>query len=94
MTTIRDICSARSLPHTCDDSWGGNIITAACTHIGATVQPRLNDGFWIAAPYIDGPYDGANTLQVKGGHIALPKGAGLGVIPDESIFGAPQVSVD
>ena len=94
MTTIRDICAARSLPHTCDDSWGGDIIAAACTHIGATVQPRLNDGVWIAAPYIDGPYDGVNTVQVKGGHIALPKGAGLGVIPDESIFGAPKVSVD
>lgn len=94
MAAFRDICEARTLPHTCDDAWGGDIIAAACTHIGATVQPRLNDGVWIAAPYIDGPYDGVNTVQVKGGHIALPKGAGLGVIPDESIFGAPQVSVD
>jgi len=26
MTTVRDICEARSMPHTCDDAWGGDII--------------------------------------------------------------------
>jgi L-alanine-DL-glutamate epimerase-like enolase superfamily enzyme len=44
MATFRDICEARSMPHTCDDAWGGDLIAAACTHIGATVQPRLLDG--------------------------------------------------
>lgn len=93
MTTIRDICEARSLPHTCDDSWGGDIIAAACAHVGATVNPRLNEGVWIAAPYIDGPYDAANSVQVKGGHIRLPEGPGLGIVPDEGLFGAPELSV-
>ncbi|MEM9716615.1 MAG: enolase C-terminal domain-like protein, partial [Pseudomonadota bacterium] len=35
MAAFRDICASRNLPHTCDDSWGGDIIAAACTHIGA-----------------------------------------------------------
>ena len=30
MATVRDICEARSMPHTCDDAWGGDIIAAAC----------------------------------------------------------------
>src|SRR5262249_38829625 len=34
MRTVRDICRARNMPHTCDDSWGGDIIAAACVHIG------------------------------------------------------------
>src|SRR5690606_18981041 len=39
IATARDMCAWRSLPHTCDDAWGGDIIAAACVHIGATVEP-------------------------------------------------------
>lgn len=92
MATFRDICEARSLPHTCDDAWGGDIIAAACTHIGATVLPRLNEGVWIAQPYIDGHYDEANGIRIDGGHIRLPDGPGLGITPDETRFGAPAAS--
>ncbi|MCA2012117.1 mandelate racemase/muconate lactonizing enzyme family protein [Cereibacter sphaeroides] len=92
MAVFRDICEARALPHTCDDAWGGDIIAAACTHIGATVQPRLMEGVWLAQPYIDGHYDPQNGVRIEGGHIALPTGPGLGVVPDESLFGAPILS--
>ncbi|MEP3889484.1 MAG: mandelate racemase/muconate lactonizing enzyme family protein [Hellea sp.] len=92
MTTVRDICAAHTLPHTCDDSWGGDIIAAACTHIGATVSPRLLEGVWIAAPYIEGHYDKKNGVKIREGHISLPKGAGLGIIPDEDMFGNPVAS--
>ncbi len=92
MRAFRDICEARNLPHTCDDSWGGDIIAAACTHIAATVRPDLLEGVWLAAPYIDGHYDPKNGIQINGGHIDLPTGPGLGVMPDESLFGAPTAS--
>ena len=65
MAAFRDICEARNLPHTCDDSWGGDIIAAACTHIGATVTPHLLEGVWLAQPYIDGHYDPVNGIQVR-----------------------------
>ena len=35
MAIFRETCNALSLPHTCDDSWGGDIIAAACAHIGS-----------------------------------------------------------
>lgn len=92
MRTFRDICEARRLPHTCDDSWGGDIIAAACTQIGATVQPALCEGVWLAAPYIEGHYDEDNGIDVEGGYIRRPLGPGLGVVPDESRFGAPVAS--
>ncbi|AZO21591.1 mandelate racemase [Mesorhizobium sp. M1E.F.Ca.ET.045.02.1.1] len=92
MATFRDICETRSMPHTCDDAWGGDIIAAACTHIGATVQPRLLEGVWIAQPYVEGNYDPENGVKIEGGHIKLPTGPGLGVIPDESLFGKPVAS--
>ncbi len=89
MAAFRDICESRNLPHTCDDSWGGDIIAAACTHIGATINPRLLDGVWLAAPYIEGHYDPENGIRIEGGHINLPQGPGLGVVPDVSLFGDP-----
>ena len=92
MRAFRDICAARSLPHTCDDSWGGDIIAAACTHIGATVQPKLMEGAWIAQSYIDGHYGSRNGVKIEGGHIRLPEGPGLGVVPDDGMFGAPVAS--
>lgn len=92
MTAFRDICEARSMPHTCDDAWGGDIIAAACTHIGATVQPRLMEGVWLAEPYIEGHFDSRNGVKIEGGHIKLPEGPGLGVVPDDGIFGTPVAS--
>lgn len=92
MRAFRDICAARSLPHSCDDSWGGDIIAAACTHVGATVQPRLMEGAWIAQSYIEGHYDSRRGVKIDGGHIRLPEGPGLGVVPDDGIFGAPVAS--
>lgn len=93
MAAFRDICEARNLPHTCDDSWGGDISAAACVQIGATVRPDLLDGVWLAQPYVAGHYDMQNPVRIEGGHIARPTGPGLGVVPDESLFGAPVLSV-
>ncbi len=92
MVTFRNICEARSIPHTCDDTWGGDIIAAACVHVGATVSPKLLEGVWIAQPYIDGHYDDTNGIVVSDGHIALPSGPGLGVEPNEEQFGSPLAS--
>lgn len=89
MTTVRGICEARSLPHTSDDAWGGDIIAAACTHLGSTIHPRLNEGVWIAQPYLGDRYGPEGGVDVVDGHIALPAGPGLGVTPDESLFGTP-----
>lgn len=92
MRAFRDLCAARNLPHSCDDSWGGDIIAAACTHMGATVAPALMEGVWLAAPYIDGHYDPENGIRIEGGHIRLPDGPGLGVVPDAALFGDPVAS--
>lgn len=92
MRAFRDICAARNLPHTCDDSWGGDIMAAACTHVGATVQPKLMEGAWLAEPYIEGHYDRRNGVRIESGHIKLPEGPGLGVVPEEGTFGNPVLS--
>ncbi len=92
MVTAREICHARSMPHTCEDSWGGDMVAAAVLHLGATVEPRLLEAVWTAGSYIDGCYDPINGIRVEGGHFRVPLGPGLGVVPDESRFGRPIAS--
>lgn len=92
MRTIREICDVASLPMTCDDAWGGDIIAAACTHIGATLHPRLLEGVWLAAPYIDGNYDPQNGIRIEDGHILVPQGHGLGIVPDTTLWGDAVMS--
>jgi 4-hydroxyproline betaine 2-epimerase len=92
LARVRDICKERNLPHTCDDAWGGDIIAAACLHVGATVESKLIEGVWIAAPYIEGHYDTENGIQVENGKIKVPNGPGLGITPDLNQFGVPVAS--
>lgn len=94
MRTVRDICRSANLPMTSDDSWGGDIIAAACTHLGATVVPRLLEGVWLAAPYINGHYDPKNGIRIEDGQIRVPKGDGLGIQPDKDIWGKPLMSFE
>lgn len=90
--TFRDICRARSLPHTCDDSWGGDIVAAACAHMGATVEPRLLEAVWLATPYIESSYLDDNSVTVHNGFVDVPSGPGLGIQPQIDKVGTPLAS--
>jgi L-alanine-DL-glutamate epimerase-like enolase superfamily enzyme len=83
MIAIRDICREFSRPMTCEDSWGGDIIAAACVHMGSTIEPKLLEGVWLFDNYIDGNYDEENPITA-GPQIKVPTGPGLGVYPDTS----------
>lgn len=48
----RDMAEARRVPMSVNDSCGGDIIAAACVHMGSTVAADLFRGTWLAAPYI------------------------------------------
>ena len=47
---------------------------------------KLFEGSWLAQPYIEGHYDSTNGIKIKDGHIKLPTGSGLGIIPDDGVF--------
>lgn len=93
MATVRDMAEARRAMISVDDSWGGDIIAAACVHMGATVRPNLFRGTWLAVPYIDHHYDPSGGIEIRNGWIDVPEGPGLGVTPDETLFGAPVLEV-
>ena len=67
----------------------GDVIAAACVHLAATVDPKIFRGTWLAAPYIEHHYDPENGVAVDKGGIAVPFGPGLGVNPEEGMFGHP-----
>ena len=87
MASIRDVCAARGLPHTCEDSWGGDIIAAAVIHLAATVEPRYLEAVWTAGRYIEENYDPNNGINVDQGYFDVPQGPGLGISPEYSRIG-------
>ena len=93
MRAVRDVCAATRRPHTVDDTWGGDLVAAASLHVGATVDPANFEGTWIAEPYVDGHYDAEHGVRLDGGWMDLPPGPGLGINPDESLWGDPVLSV-
>ena len=94
MAVFRDICAVRNMPHTCDDSWGGDIVAAACVHVAATVDPRRLDGVWLAQPYLEGHDCIEGGVAIENGLIRVPEGPGLGIMPDETCFGEPVASFE
>ena len=40
----------------------------------------------MAQPYIEGHYDSTSGIEIRGGHIDVPTGPGLGIVPDEGMF--------
>ncbi len=89
MRAIRDLCEATNTPTSCDDSWGGDIIAAACVHVGATLNPNLSRGAWISDPYQVVHYDEEHGPRIVNGTIAVPPGPGLGITIPNGYFGLP-----
>ncbi len=92
MRSVRDVCAATRRPHTVDDTWGGDLVAAASLHVGATVDPTNFEGTWIAEPYVDRHYDEEHGIRLDGGWIEVPPGPGLGITPDESLWGDPVMT--
>ena len=45
---------------------------------GATVNPKIHKGTWLAQPYIEGHYNLGAGVTIEGGHIASSVGPGVG----------------
>ncbi len=83
LRAVRDICEAKGIPSTIDDTWGGDLTAAATVHMGATVRPDLYEATWISQPYTERGYPTLTPEVVcEDGHIAVPTGPGLGIEPD------------
>jgi len=90
LRAVRDVCEARGIPLTIDDTWGGDLTAAATVHMGATVNPAQYEGTWIAEPYTSSSYaTHTPTIAPVNGRIPIPEGPGLGVDPDLHAWDGP-----
>jgi L-alanine-DL-glutamate epimerase-like enolase superfamily enzyme len=85
---MRDAAVALGLTLTIEDSWGGDLVTAAVSHLAAGVPP----GQLFAASYMnDWTVEHVAGYQPRSreGHGPVPTGPGLGVEVDVDRLGAP-----
>jgi L-alanine-DL-glutamate epimerase-like enolase superfamily enzyme len=88
----RDLCVSLGIAMTIEDSWGGDIITAAIAHLAHSTPP----GFLFTATDFNS-YVTVSTAegapQRNHGRMAASSAAGLGVAPRWEVLGKPVVEV-
>jgi L-alanine-DL-glutamate epimerase-like enolase superfamily enzyme len=88
----RDLCAALGVAMTLEDSWGGDIVTAAIAHLAHSTPPEFLFTATDFNSYVTvSTADGA-PRRVHG-RMAASTGPGLGVTPRREVLGEPVVEV-
>lgn len=83
---MRDICVALGIPMTIEDTWGGDIATAAIAHLAHSTPERLRFSTTDFNSYVTVRVaDGAPRKE--NGTMAAPDRPGLGITPDREALG-------
>ena len=85
---IRDFCVAMGLPMTIEDSWGGDIVTAALAHLAHSTPPELLLSATDFNSYV-GVELAAGAPRRVAGRLAAPFAPGLGIEPHAAVLGEP-----
>lgn len=89
---IRDLCVSLGIAMTIEDTWGGDIVTAAIAHLAHSTPERFRFSSTDFNSY--GTVDLADGAPRRvGGSMSASADPGLGVRPDPVILGEPVVSV-
>ena len=85
---IRDLCVSLGIAMTIEDTWGGDIITAAIAHLAHSTPERFRFSATDFNSYVTVAFaDGAP--QRKHGRLAASREPGLGVRPRMDVLGKP-----
>ena len=85
---VRDLCSSLGIAMTIEDSWGGEIATAAIAHLAHSTHDAVHlhssafHDYHTCAIAAGGP-------SVEGGYMVAPDAPGLGVTPNFEVIGEP-----
>lgn len=89
----RDLCVSMGIAMTLEDSWGGDIATAAIAHLAHSTPPEFLFSTTDFNSYVTvSTADGAP--QRVNGRLAASTSPGLGIVPKPKILGSPVVVVD
>ena len=85
---MRDLCVASGIPMTIEDTWGGDITTAAIAHLARSTP----EDFCFSAT----DFNSYGTVKIadgapqrQDGRMTAPNVPGLGVTPDFDVLGKP-----
>lgn len=88
----RDLCVSRGIAMTLEDSWGGDIVTAAIAHLAHSTPTEFlftstDFNSYVTVSIAEG------APQRRNGRMAAPTKPGLGIRPRLEVLGAPVVVV-
>jgi L-alanine-DL-glutamate epimerase-like enolase superfamily enzyme len=88
----RDLCVSLGIAMTIEDSWGGDVVTAAIAHLAHSTPPELlftstDFNSYVTVSTAEG------APQRTGGRMAASTEPGLGVTPKMDVLGEPLVEV-
>jgi L-alanine-DL-glutamate epimerase-like enolase superfamily enzyme len=88
----RDLCAALGVAMTLEDSWGGDIVTAAISHLAHSCPPEVlftatDFNSYVTVSIAEGAPQRAN------GRLAASTAPGLGVTPRQEVLGDPVLVV-
>jgi len=89
---IRDLCVSLGIAMTIEDTWGGDIVTAAIAHLAHSTPSRFlfsstDFNSYVTVSFADG------APRRAGGRLAASREPGLGVRPNVGLLGKPVVEV-
>ena len=85
---IRDLCVSLNIPMTIEDSWGGDIITAAIAHLAHSTPEAMRFSATDFNSYVT--VQNASGAPVReAGHMRASDAPGLGIEPNMDALGSP-----
>ncbi len=89
----RDLCASLGIAMTLEDSWGGDVVTAAIAHLAHSTPPELlftatDFNSYVTVSIAEG------APQRKDGRMAASSAPGLGVVPRPEVLGEAVVVVE
>ena len=85
---IRDLCVSLNIPMTIEDSWGGDIVTAAIAHLAHSTPERYRFSSTDFNSYVT-VSNASGAPQRVDGRMSASDAPGLGVTPEFDALGKP-----
>jgi cis-L-3-hydroxyproline dehydratase len=89
----RDLCLSLGVAMTLEDSWGGDIVTAAIAHLAHSTPPEFLFTATDFNSYVTVSIAEGAPRRVEG-RMAAPTAPGLGVTPRPEVLGKPVLVVE
>jgi len=90
---IRDLCAALGIAMTIEDTWGGDIVTAAIAHLAHSTPPQMLFSATDFNSYVTRSI-AEGAPQRERGTLSAPQRPGLGIRPRMDVLGPPLFCVN